>query len=178
VITMRMLNRQSGMTLMEVLVAVLVLSVGLLGIAGLQVQGTRHAYDAQLHTLAVFQAQDMADRMRSNMAGVRAGDYNSRSDTPSSPPSCGSSTCTAAELADYDVYRWNTDNASFLPSGAGDISCDDPSGTALGNGSEAAIGSRCTITVRWDADRNGATGTGCDPTKDTDLRCMRITFMP
>ena len=76
-ITMRMLNRQSGMTLMEVLVAVLVLSVGLLGIAGLQVQGTRHAYDAQLHTLAVFQAQDMADRMRSNMAGVRAGKYTS-----------------------------------------------------------------------------------------------------
>lgn len=167
---------QSGFTLIEILIAILVLSVGLLGIAGLQVQGTRHVYDAQLHTLAVFQAQDMADRMRANQAGVRAGEYNSRSDTPDQA-SC-SSQCTPAELADFDLYRWNTDNAAFLPSGTGQIACDDPAGAALANGSEAEIGSRCTITVRWDADRNGATGTGCDPSNDEDMRCMRLTFMP
>lgn len=174
---MRIHKQQSGFTLMEVLISIVVLSVGLLGIAGLQMQGTRHVHDAQLHTLAVIQAQDMADRMRANIAGTRDGEYNSRTDTPGSSPDC-SSECTPTQLADYDLFRWNTDNAAILPSGAGQIACDDPSGTALSNGSEAAIGSRCTITVRWDADRKDATGTGCDPDDEDDLRCMRITLMP
>lgn len=170
-------KQQTGFTLMEILVAIVVLSIGLLGIAGLQMQGTRHVHDAQLHTLAAIQAEDMADRMRANLAGVRDGEYNSRSDTPDDP-GCISSECTPAELADYDVFRWNTDNAAILPSGGGEISCDDPSGAALANGSEAEIGSRCTIIVRWDANRNGASGTGCDPDDEDDLRCMRITMMP
>ena len=57
-------KQQTGFTLMEILVAIVVLSIGLLGIAGLQMQGTRHVHDAQLHTLAAIQAEDMADRMR------------------------------------------------------------------------------------------------------------------
>ena len=174
---MKFNKQQNGFTLIEILVAVLVLSVGMLGIAGLQTQGTRHVYDAQLHTLAVLQAQDIADRMRTNITGIRDGEYNNRSDTPNNP-GCNSSSCTSEKLADYDMYRWNTDNAALLPSGAGQIACEDPSGSALANGSDADIGSRCTITVRWDAHRNGATGTGCDPAKKTDLRCVRLSIVP
>lgn len=175
---MRPNTKQHGFTLIEILVAVLVLSVGLLGIAGLQTKGTQHVYDAQLHTLAAIQVQDMADRIRANLEGMRDGRYNALSTTPPTNPSCDSDTCTPEQLAAYDMYRWNTDNGALLPSGAGQIACEDTSGTTLSNGTNADIGSRCTITVRWDANRNGATGLGCDPAKDTDLRCVRLSIVP
>jgi type IV pilus assembly protein PilV len=168
---------QTGFTLIEVLIAVLVLSLGLLGIAGLQLQGTRHVYDSQLYTVALLQAQDMADRMRANLEGVRAGSYNNLSGTPADP-GCIAAGCTTAQLATFDLFRWNTDNTALLPSGAGDIACTDPAGAALAAGTAADIGSRCTITVRWDADRNGATGTNCNPDDTDDLRCLRLSVVP
>ena len=57
-------NRAGGFTLVEVMVAVLVLSVGLLGFAALQSRGLRLNHDALIRTQATFLANDMMDRMR------------------------------------------------------------------------------------------------------------------
>lgn len=164
---------QQGFTLLEILIAVMVLSLGLLGVAGLQLSGTRHTYDAYLHSMALVQAQDMADRIRANIEGMRNGEYNSISGTPDDP-GCIASGCTTAEIAVYDAHRWNTDNATLLPSGAGAVTCTDVNATTT----TMDIGSSCTITVRWDASRNGVTGTGCDPADAADLRCVRLSIVP
>jgi type IV pilus assembly protein PilV len=147
-------NKQVGFSLLEVLISVVVLAVGLLGIAALQTSVIKFNHSAQLRSFAVYQAQNMIDRMRANKAGVTAGNYNSVSGTPSLP-SC--TTCTPAQIAQRDISLWNTENALLLPVGQG---------TVVGNGSVF------TVTIRWDNERNGATGTACSGNTDVDLSCV------
>lgn len=117
-------HRQRGVGLIDVLVAMVVLSIGLLGLAGLQATGVRYNHGAYLHTQATLQAYDMADRMRANITGVANGDYNSISGVSAPSRDCATApaNCNAAEVARYDGYQWNLDNRSLLPSGAGTVS--------------------------------------------------------
>ena len=137
---------QQGFSLLEVLVAVVVLSVGLLGIAGLQLTGLRYSHNANLRYIAVLQANDMADRLRANPAGVASGSYNAVSG-PGSDPGCIATSCSPAQLANNDIFEWNRDYANLLPSGAG---------TVTGGGT----GSVFTITVSWN--ERGGEGVGID----------------
>lgn len=158
------LPRTEGFTLIEVLVAVLVLSIGLLGIASLQATSLRNNNDASMQTRASYIASDMADRLRANssVANSYAGNYAA---APSGPDNgrCIPVTCAPAEMVLNDVAEWNTQLDS-LPAGQGTI-------TALAGG-------LFSITVRWDEARNGANGTGCDPDNLNDLRCLSITTQP
>lgn len=124
-----------GFSLLEVLITLVVLSVGLLGIAGLQITSLRYAHNANLRYQAALQANDMADRMRANQLGVESGAYNNISGM-SSDPGCISSGCSASEMAQGDEYEWNTANSVLLPSGQG---------TVVGNGANSVF----TITVTW-----------------------------
>ena len=67
---------QAGFSLIEILVAIVVISLGLLGLAGLQAASLRNNQVAYFRSIASQQAYDMMDRMRVNLAGVRAGNYN------------------------------------------------------------------------------------------------------
>ena len=97
-------RRQSGFTLIEILVAVVILSVGLLGVASLQVQS------AYLRSQATLLAYDMADRMRVNTTRAIAGDYNNFDTTGEVPsdPGCISdnSGCSAANQSNTDLFEW------------------------------------------------------------------------
>lgn len=112
--------KQTGLSLIEVLVALVLLAVGLLGIAGLQLTGIRFTHNANLRYQAMLQALDMADRMRANLAGVNAGVYDNISGA-GSDPGCVSSGCSIAQMAQNDAYQWNTTNAQILPNGAGTV---------------------------------------------------------
>jgi len=90
-ITQSSRRSSEGFTLLEVLIAVVVLSIGLLGLAGLQTTGLRNNQDAYARTQAATLANDMADRIRSNMAGFNAGNYNN---TAAYTATCESSGCT------------------------------------------------------------------------------------
>lgn len=139
--------RYAGFTLMEVLVALVVLSVGLLGLAALQATGTRYIHGSYLRSQVVVQAYDMADRMRVNLPGVKAGAYNNMSGIPSSHPNCSGNSsannCTATEMAQFDLWHWNTTNAALLPSGTGSVV------VATGVGGCAVANCICTITINW-----------------------------
>ena len=152
------LHRESGFSLIEVLVALLVLSIGLLGLAMLQVQGMRFTNDSYQRTQATLLAYDLMDRMRANKVGADAGAYCLTTAAPANPcnttvvpPSntCGDSGgCTTKEdLARYDLYKWYQLQASYLsstptstPSSLARESVVTASGTAIW---------RYTITMRW-----------------------------
>ncbi len=155
--------RAGGFTLVEILVAVLVLSIGMLGIASLQATSLRHNNDASMQTRASYLASDMADRMRANASQASA--YATTTSPSPASGKCLTSPCTPIELVENDLVEWNALAANTLPAGQGSII--SIAGTGL-----------FTITVRWDEARNGANGTGCDPDVSTDLRCLSITTQP
>lgn len=131
---------QRGFTMIEVLIAILVLSIGLLGLAGLQATGLRNNHQAYQRSIATQQVYDMADRMRANPAGVAAGAYDAINGIPANP-GCTGSACTPADIAAYDAAEWNSANAALLPSGAGTVAVAGPD--------------VFTIIVTWDELKTG-----------------------
>ena len=96
--------------MMEVLVAVFVLSIGSLGVAGLQVTAKRSNYEATQRVTATALAQDIIERMRSNPAELgtytNAGVGRTIDGATMAEVSCTStSDCTPATLAQYDLYE-------------------------------------------------------------------------
>ncbi len=112
------INRQGlrAFSLIEVLIALLVLSTGLLALANLQIKSIQTSHQAYLFTQATLQAHDMAERMKSNAA------YNYKNiSNISSKPDCHLKICFPAEVAQYDTYEWRQNIGSLLPEGAGII---------------------------------------------------------
>lgn len=156
---------QNGFTLLEVLIALLVLSIGLLGLAALQTVGLKSNQMAAMRTQATQAAYDITDRMRANQEGVDNDEYVfALIDTKPALPDCESATCTPAQLADYDLNNW-LGKVGQLPGGRGRIIQLTPTSTLTVH----------TITVFWDEERTGATGTACGPDPETDLRCISLT---
>lgn len=113
---MKVFPQQSGLTLIEVLVALFVLSVGLLGLAGLQTTGSKFNNSAYLRTQAYLQAYDMADRLRNNLVGVADGNYaNFPVLGANLSQNCASASCSTANLAIYDMEVWEKTNRALLP---------------------------------------------------------------
>jgi type IV pilus assembly protein PilV len=104
-------SMQDGMTLIEALVALLVLSIGLLGVAGLQWQALRSNHGAHLRSQATILAHDIADRMRANRTDALDGAYVV--DIGEVPG--------GATLADLDVVAWKQALAEILPAGDGRV---------------------------------------------------------
>ena len=158
-------KHQYGFTLLEVLIALLILSIGLLGLAALQTTALRSNQMASMRTTATTLTYDIIDRMRANPKGVIDGNYViNTATTPSSPPDCRTGACTTAQLATFDLGEWK--NAiDRLPKGTGEIT------------QVAGPPPVSTITVRWNESRDPAvTGTTCPPASSTDLKCVRLVF--
>ena len=117
----KQVSQQSGVAMLEVLISIIVLSFGLLGLAGLQLAGMKSNQTAYLRSVATSAAYDMADRMRANMAGVKAGNYDAISATIPATPSatCNGAGCSAAQLATFDATNWLF--AYALPGGTGSV---------------------------------------------------------
>ena len=131
-------HNQQGVGLLEVLVAMLVLGVGMLGMMGLQSESIRYNHNAALRARAAMMASDMMDRIRVNeehattttsystTVGTDTGDC-----TTSWPAACeGSGTnCSPAQLATWDIAQWKHQLSCQLPGGDGGISfTDEPAG--------------------------------------------------
>jgi type IV pilus assembly protein PilV len=120
-----------GFTLIEALVALIVLSIGLLGVAGMQIAGLRANQSAASRTQASYLADDIVDRMRANNKAARNGDYN---------VTLGA-TLTGTTTAQQDVQTWVTE-LQTLPSGKGSIAVVPATNIA-------------TITIQWVDSRGG-----------------------
>lgn len=109
---------QSGFGLVESLVALVVVSVGMIGIAVLYGQGLGASRTALFRTQAVNLASDMADRIRVNRRG--GSDYNGAAADNGCDPG-GNTDCTPAEMAAHDLFVWQAQVAAQLPGGVGDV---------------------------------------------------------
>jgi type IV pilus assembly protein PilV len=102
---------QSGVSIVESLVALLVLSIGLLGIAGMFLDSVKNSRTALLRTQAINLVSDMADRIRANSDARDAYDTGSYGGAPAkrdcAPDAAGGGgNCSPAELAEDDLARW------------------------------------------------------------------------
>lgn len=177
-------RHQRGFNLIEVLVALLVLCLGLLGIAGMQLSGIRGAHGSYLRSQAAAVMNDMAERIYVNVPGAQAGQYGGFNSTAvncanvpanicarESNAGAAPAACTSAQMAVYDRFVLscglpngaagrNGGVADVLPGGSIQVDCIDAAGAVL---NPCTLGSRIRITVGWSEQHgtvaNVATGT-------------------
>ncbi|MEO1576614.1 MAG: type IV pilus modification protein PilV [Pseudomonadota bacterium] len=106
-------RRIRGFSLIETLVAMVVLATGMLGIAALYVESLRAGRSAHSRTLAINLAADMADRIRANRAGRQF--YNvAAGNAGAQPTACGelngvpAQNCTPQQMAAFDIWLWKS----------------------------------------------------------------------
>ncbi len=115
--------------MIEVLIAVVIFSVGLLGLAGLQATGIQMNHSSLMRSQATILAYDIVDCLRANKTAAIAEDYNVAK----------GSTSSAGGLAEDDVNNWLTRIADVLPQGVGSIDVDN--------------NARATVVVQWEDSR-------------------------
>ena len=130
---------QSGIGMIEVLIAVLVVSIGFLGMAALQAKALSTNNSAMARSMATVASYSILDAMRTDLARAEAGNYNTA--TPMKANACPAA---AATLASVQLNNWCQQLGATLGATAtttGAIACN-----ALG---------ACTITITFDDSRVG-----------------------
>ena len=155
-----LVKQQRGVSLVESMIALLVISIGLLGIAALQITSIKQNASALNHSQAVWMSYDMADRIRANLGQFAT--YNDIDTTTAYTKNCTTSVdCTAADMKDSDAREWAA-LINNLPAGRGTITNPNPN--------------ELLIRVMWDDEGNGATGITCGGATN-DLTCYEMTLI-
>ncbi|WP_444918934.1 type IV pilus modification protein PilV [Microbulbifer sp. JMSA003] len=173
------MHKQKGATLVEVLVSVLIIAVGLLGLASTQVMSLKSGNNAHHRYMATLAAQEIIERMRANSAAFSTGGYDgtvpstdtstetgtdtstetgtdtstdTSTDEVDSTPSCASK-CTSAQMASLDLFEWGKLLSDNLP---------DAEGRIVRNSGEV------TVTISWSEQNSGKDyGSGASASKKT-----------
>ena len=145
-------SNERGATLIEVLVAIVVLSIGLLGLALLQVTSVQSNHSAYYRSQVTILANDLADRMRANRTAALTSAY----EIASFPTSSSSNTITGTQ-AQKDKAEWLNALAATLPDGTGKVE---------------RTGALVTISIRWN-DNRGRIKTTDDAASDSETFVYR-----
>ena len=177
------LKKQAGFSLLEVMIAALILSAGLLGVASLQIVGMKGTQQSSMKNQAMGVVQNITERMRANFDGVAAGDYvinsanfNCGNAAPDPATCAGAVACVANRIAGADLHNLICgygdprtggvatagNGIGILVNGSLDIAC-------AGAGANCAQGD-IRITVGWDESALGKETT----TRDTLILTTRI----
>ena len=140
-------NKNNGFTLIEVLIAMLVLAIGLLGMAGLQATSLRNNQSAYNRSQATQLAYDISDRMRANtlVAANYVSTFMAVADATVKVNCLSTTGCSAADMAENDLFELKTALTTALPNGVASIGVD----TITPNPN------LYTITINWDDNRDG-----------------------
>lgn len=149
-------RKSRGFSLVEVLIALIIMSVGMLGIAGLYVQSMQAGRTSMLRHHAVTLASDIADRIRANPTAGAA--YEAPAGADNNCVAMGID-CSVAQMAANDIFLWQAQGASFLPPMA------DGSQQVQVVFNAAAVPPTYQVTVRWD-----------EPTPDGNPPSYTVTF--
>ncbi len=109
-----MIKKQRGISMVESLVALVVIGVGMLGIAGLYLNSLQASRSAKLRSYAVELSGSLADKIRANRDAGAAYDTSTYGGNPKTM-SCDTKTCLAADIAQDDLANWIADVKAQLP---------------------------------------------------------------
>lgn len=154
------LNAVRGTTLIEVLISILIMSIGMLGIAALQAFSMSSSHTASFRSQAIVLVRDMADRMRANRIAVRAAAPNNYGTVPPVRNNCRAAystvfvaapvACTPTKLAADDVWDWQNRVTQLLPQGEGEVCIDStPNDGALGAHACDNVGNVFAVKLFW-----------------------------
>ncbi len=155
-------KRQKGVSLLEALIAAVILGTGLVGMAAMQVNALKVSSNSLFRVHATDTARTLADRMRVNLPGVVGLNEEDASDNAyisawtsgggcgAPPASCSANSCTSAEMAAWDLYEITCDVSTglntLLPSAELAVTCAAAGGVV----------DNCQISVKWEgSDDNG-----------------------
>ncbi len=123
---------QSGFSLLEILITMVIIAIGLMGFAAMMVHSMKNNRTAMQRSMATFYAYDIIDSMRVNRSAAESGNYTR--EFTDSPP-------TGTSVADNDLNLWLTELSGKLPGGAGKISI---------------LGNTVTVQIRWSESLNAS----------------------
>ena len=147
------MNSQRGMTLIEVMIAMIILGIGILGVSGMQVVSIQQNRSALFRGEATQLANDLMDRLRVNTDI----NYSALVDAdPTTATNCNINTCNPIAMAAYDISQWkcsinsvDADGDTYSACGTYGITGSLP----LGAGAVALVSGVYEVTVRWSDDR-------------------------
>ena len=150
-------HKQQGFSLIEALVAFLILSVGMLGIASLQTMSLKSGHTAAMRTVAVMKVEEVLESMRSNpavIASYAAGTADTGTDNGCSQTTVAAATCTPAQMALDEILRWKNSLIEALPNNAATTASIVVTPPVAGSTLNLVV-----VTVNWserDLDTGGA----------------------
>ena len=166
-----------GQTLIEAMIALIIMSIGILGIAGMQVLSLQQNRGAMFRAEATQLGNDLMDRLRVNTGIV----YNALLDAdPTSAQSCEVNPCTPVQMAAFDIAQWKCSINSVDAAGDTFTVCKDytppvegiTGSLPLGAGSVALVNGVYEVTVQWSEDRIDVP---CG-SRTTETACASITL--
>jgi type IV pilus assembly protein PilV len=158
---MRLKQSGAGFTMLEVLIAIVVIAFGLLGVAGLQVLALKNNQSASYRLIATTLANDMIDRVKTNAVGADQGHYDRAAPnayTTQVAACLSAAGCSPAQLAENDRFEWAQLVAAALPGGQGivciDSTPDDGVNAAAPECDGAPNSPLFAVKIWWTDDRN------------------------
>ena len=137
-------NHQHGSSMIEVLVALFITAIGLLGVQGMQLDSLKANVNSSLGTEAQLLAADMGDRILAYDSITSTADDNDYhgidTNDAASNPNCDSSGCNKSAQVSRDTFYWKTEIENTLPGGRGTVT---------------AVAGVITIAIVWDGNANG-----------------------
>ena len=161
---------QSAITLIEVLVTLIVLTIGLLAMAAAQLSGLRNIHHAYFRTQATVLAHEIIDSIRANPLVAQSADGYSLDANEKLPGeeaellnTCFRSRCTPIELAKADLAQWYRRLRTILPRSSARIYKKDD---------------RFTVETYWNVKNIGQPPAGCKAAIDNGTGCAAFSFKP
>lgn len=149
------MKKQQGFTLIEALVAFLILSIGMLGIASLQTMSLKSGHTAALRTAAILKVDEILESMRSNptaLLSYAAGTADMGTDNGCSQTTIAAVNCAPAQLAVDELFRWKNSLIEALPNNAGTTAS-----VVVTPPVAPTVMTNIVVTVNW-SERNVDTG--------------------
>jgi type IV pilus assembly protein PilV len=177
----KQLKSQSGFSLIEVLISMIIIAIGLLGLSGLQLASLKGTTNAHSRNVASMLAMELSERMRANSLGVAGAFYDNDVACGTSETVCrGTTLCSPEDTARHDVLevmcgvrRSNTRReggvANLLPSGTLQVSC---------TGGCGAVNAVHDVTIGWSESLLHKKDTNANSDKSSKTLSITIPIIP
>ena len=145
-------HKQQGFTLIEALLALFILTIGLLGIAGMHVEGMKSSHIAMQRMVVTIKTQDLLDRIRANANNTSVALSNYKVVVASNQACNSGIDCTVENMMSHDLFLWQSDLNANLP---GNPVYDFTMTAVIDPATNAVVSQLVTVNVNW-SDRGNA----------------------